>query len=964
VREPPGRIATLLIAGAVVTLGSVQHPGPEIAGVSKRQRATAQARMAPAAPQSRGAAERHSLASLPLPTQMRISGVLGRDDRRYEASATPAGFRSTNDDHGLIADFAQGRVVVRAGLGHLELTLRSFGYGEELLPVPTSRPTATKNRVQYRHGAVTEWYVNGPLGLEQGFTLAAPPANQSSGPLTLGLALSGTLRTSLMPEGRGLELALPGRRPASLRYGGLSAWDANGRALPARLAVERSTLLIRVEDRGARYPLTIDPQFEQAKLTAADGMAGDWFGGGVAISGDTIVVGASSDDIGSANEGSAYVFVKPINGWANATETAKLTASDGGANDAFGSSVAVSGGAVVVGAPLDAVGGHALQGSVYVFVKPDGGWADATETAKLTASDGAPDDRLGGSVAVSGDTVVAGAALDSAGAIHEHGSAYVFVKPINGWADATETAKLTASDGVAHDWLGYSVAIGADAIVAGAVLDDVGANTNQGSAYVFVKPGNGWVNATQTAKLTASDGTTDDNFGSSVAVNGDTVVAGAYLDDVGANADQGSAYVFVKPDGGWANATEAAKLTASDGAAADGLGIAIAASADRVVVGARSDDVGANVDQGSAYVFVKPAGGWANETESAKLIASDGAADDWLGLYAIGTSGDTVVAGAPADDIGGNSDQGSAYVFAIGPPAMPGYLRVTTNPPVASQILIDGKIANGWGLDWLKLSPGAYTLAFTHVEGYTEPAPQEVTITAGQTTNVNATFTQRGSLRVITNPPVPGTISVDGVPRNDWGLWTDLPIGNHQVCFGPAVDFDPPACQNATLQAGQLTTVTGTYTSNPGAPGEGWKGMLRVITSPAVSSQILLDGRIANSWGLDWLKLGPAYYTVSFAHVEGYTEPASQEVHITAGNTATVSGTFTQRGSLRVITSPAVPGTITVDGIPRNDWGMWTDIPTGNHQVCFSDVQGFTTPPCQNVTVIAGQLTTVTGNYS
>jgi hypothetical protein len=294
----------------------------------------------------------------------------------------------------------------------------------------------------------------------------------------------------------------------------------------------------------------------------------------------------------------------------------------------------------------------------------------------------------------------------------------------------------------------------------------------------------------------------------------------------------------------------------------------------------------------------------------------------------------------------------------------PGLLRVTTSPALASQIMLDGVIRNSWGLDWLKLPPGTYTLSFTHVEGYTEPAPQQVTITSGQTTTVDGVFTQRGSLRVITSPAVSGTITVDGVPRNDWGMWTDLPTGAHQVCFGPVADFDPPSCQNPTVNAGQLTTVTGTYTSNPGAPGDSGKGLLRVTTSPALASQIMLDGVIRNSWGLDWLKLPPNTYTLSFTHVEGYTEPPPQQVVITNGNTTTVAANFTQRGSLRVITSPAVPGTITVDGIPRNDWGMWTDLPTGSHQVCFGAVQGFTAPSCQMATVNAGMLTTVTGVYS
>ena len=124
-------------------------------------------------------------------------------------------------------------------------------------------------------------------------------------------------------------------------------------------------------------------------------------------------------------------------------------------------------------------------------------------------------------------------------------------------------------------------------------------------------------------------------------------------------------------------------------------------------------------------------------------------------------------------------------------------------------------------------------MSFTHVEGYTEPAPQTVNVVAGQTTTVQGNFVRRGILRVMTSPALPGTITVDGIPRNDYGMWTDLPVGSHNVCFGPVAGFNPPACQTATLTAGNLTTVTGTYVANAAAPGPTNVGELRVTTSPA-----------------------------------------------------------------------------------------------------------------------------------
>lgn len=144
-----------------------------------------------------------------------------------------------------------------------------------------------------------------------------------------------------------------------------------------------------------------------------------------------------------------------------------------------------------------------------------------------------------------------------------------------------------------------------------------------------------------------------------------------------------------------------------------------------------------------------------------------------------------------------------------------GYLRVTTSPALPAQISLNGVIADSWGLNWLELPPGDYTVGFSHVEGYSEPADQVVTVTVGATTTVAGTFTARGSLRVTTSPAVAGQISVDGIPRNNWGMWTDLPTGAHQVCFGPLAGYTPPTCQSITVNAGALTNVTGTYTVSP-----------------------------------------------------------------------------------------------------------------------------------------------------
>lgn len=153
--------------------------------------------------------------------------------------------------------------------------------------------------------------------------------------------------------------------------------------------------------------------------------------------------------------------------------------------------------------------------------------------------------------------------------------------------------------------------------------------------------------------------------------------------------------------------------------------------------------------------------------------------------------------------------------ISTGPLAGPGVLRVTTSPPVASQVLIDGIPRDTWGLDWLKLDQGIYEVSFSDVQGFTTPAPQMVTVLEGVTAEVTGVFTLNGFLRVITSPGVPGTISVGGVPRDDWGMWTDLLPATYEVCFGDVAGFTAPPCRLVTVVAGSLATVIATYTPTP-----------------------------------------------------------------------------------------------------------------------------------------------------
>ena len=189
--------------------------------------------------------------------------------------------------------------------------------------------------------------------------------------------------------------------------------------------------------------------------------------------------------------------------------------------------------------------------------------AGFTGEGKLTASDGAASDEFGYAVALSGDTAIVGAYADSTDTASQLGSAYVFVRSGGSW---TQQQKLTISDGFEGDHFGWSVAISGDTALVGAPSADIGGILNQGAAYVFVRSGGTW---SLQQRLTASDGVANDEFGHSVALSGDTALVGARSADIDDEANQGAVYVFVRSGGTWSLQQ---KLTACDGAAGDEFG--------------------------------------------------------------------------------------------------------------------------------------------------------------------------------------------------------------------------------------------------------------------------------------------------------------------------------------------------------------------------------------------------------
>lgn len=397
----------------------------------------------------------------------------------------------------------------------------------------------------------------------------------------------------------------------------------------------------------------------QEDLLPADGEEFSFFGSSLAISGNTVVVGSPgyADSSGDAAPGHVYVYVKPSGGWTNMIQTAELSASDGGSDPGnnFGTSVAIAGDTIFVGAPATLLG--LFPNRVYIFSKPPDGWHDMTETAIVSAGVSPAAYGFGESVAVddTGETLAVGAEYSQLNLPAPQGAVYVFVKPIGGWQDtSTPNALLTASDAAVNDRLGRSVAVDGNVVVAGA--DDKFNGT--GEVYLYVEPPQGWTNMTETAQLTAATPVASSFLGTSVAISGDTVVAGAPIGS--RSVPTGRIYIFMQPPGGWHNTNETAQLI-DPSRTFDYLGWSVATTGRIVVAGAPFANVQQNQGQGAAYVYAKPKDGWKSASKFAALLDDKfGEVFDGFGT-AVAIDNNTVTSGAPDYPAGGNV--GRAYVF-------------------------------------------------------------------------------------------------------------------------------------------------------------------------------------------------------------------------------------------------------------------------------------------------------------
>jgi hypothetical protein len=364
--------------------------------------------------------------------------------------------------------------------------------------------------------------------------------------------------------------------------------------------------------------------------------------------GSSVAISGDTLVVGSPQDndgGSVYVFKRSGSIW---TQEQKISPSEN--TDKFGSDVAISGDTLVIGSPNE----NWNYGIVHVFVRSGSTWTPKTTIGCDYCAN------FGTSVSISGETLVVGEPYDDYDwDIKGSGSVYVYKRTLDG--DWTQEVQLQADDvdypsahelnfdGNTNDWFGWSVSISGDTFVVGAPGDD-DKGDDSGSAYVFYRSEGVWL--TQ-AKLTADDGAARVQFGTSVSISGDTVVVGSPF------AGSGSAYVFERSGNNW---TKFATLVAGDGADNDQFGKSVSILGDTIVVGSPGDDDDGD-NSGSAYIFQRNGGIW---TQQYKLLAKDGTIFDNFGM-SVAISDGTVVVGSPNDDNEGEGivDGGSVYVAGV-----------------------------------------------------------------------------------------------------------------------------------------------------------------------------------------------------------------------------------------------------------------------------------------------------------
>jgi len=615
--------------------------GAALACIATLALATLTAPTAPSTqpPAARAGADGHPAVGLPIGLAAAASVSIGASEQRFWPVRHGDSFVAAGG--GIRSAFSTSGAQLRVAGGTLAVSLSSIARGRHIERLAAVAPSSAASQVLYRHGSVSELYRNGPYGLEQGFTLREPPP-AGTGSLVLALRVAG----SLTPERVGSQIVFrtPGGA-AALRYGQLSALDATGRRLPARMEIRGGTLQLRIDDRNARYPLRIDPFFQQgAKLTGAEESGKGQFGLNVALSsdGNTALIGGPFDNL---QVGAAWVFTRSGTTWEQ--QGPKLTGGEESGKGRFGYAVALSsdGDTALIGGGGD----NGEIGAAWVFTRTGVTWAQ--QGPKLTGAEESGKGHFGFRVALSadGNTALIGGPFDHA----KVGAAWVFTRTGSKWEQ--QGAKLTGGEETGEGEFGEGVALSGDGNTA--LIGGDADHAQAGAAWVFTRTGETW--GQQGPKLTGS-GEVGENghFGFSVALSedGNTALIGGGGD----NGEVGAAWVFTRTESIWG---QQAKLTGVGevGSGHFGYSVALSAEGNTALIGGLAD----NGEVGAAWVFTRSGSTW--EQRGAKLT---GAGESGKGLFGYGVAlsadGNTALIGG-ADD---KSELGAAWVF-VNVPAEP-----------------------------------------------------------------------------------------------------------------------------------------------------------------------------------------------------------------------------------------------------------------------------------------------------
>lgn len=503
------------------------------------------------------------------------------------------GYSGRNAAHNLTMTFTPRGVRLQMADTAVSVRLGAYGYAGALHHVGAGAISAVNNRVEYDHGALTEWYVNGPLGVQQGFTMETAPQGADANPLHF--VLETDLSVRLSDDGAAFEF-LNADDQIALRYSGLYVYDARHEQLSAHLALIDGAATIVVDDRGAVYPVTVDPFFTGSQLVPSDSAAGNELGYSVFINNSTAIVGVPGDNDRGANSGSVYIF-RFSNLTRSWTKTVKLTAPDAAPGDRFGAFVSGDPETILVGAP----GHNNGQGALYFFTGlPDSAYR---YHFTLTAPDGAPGHQFGSSGQYTTTYAFGNISYMAVGAPgNGSGAVYVWTRDNNvavpTWSYMTS---ITPADGIAEGQFGFTLNMVANndgifVMVGAPGDDDLGAQS--GSVYIYELNVGDWE---QEAKLLASNGAAGDRFGHSMGRYTVTLMIGAPFHD-GVGADSGAVYRFNRNSttGVW---TEQYQVTPEDAQAGDEFGASVDTFLDwYFIVGAPGDDDAA-INAGAAYIF-------------------------------------------------------------------------------------------------------------------------------------------------------------------------------------------------------------------------------------------------------------------------------------------------------------------------------------------------------------------------